>query len=232
MAYELGMRRVLAAGLASVALVSACLNFGQQQSGGGGSSGNPLPLPVPPSPGAPMCLDDASMACSDATEVAAFATCLMTQCQNAYLTCYGPSWQSGVFAGDCKEYGTCTSACASCDADCLAKCADAQKSSTCSLCIAQQVRACALVEVQTGVCHAPCAGVSDAGATADAAVADAATTPDSGGSTGACMNLALCCNMLPPEDAGSCQLALSETSDVDSACANVLATYKASGKCP
>ncbi|MEI8254880.1 MAG: hypothetical protein WCJ30_04330 [Deltaproteobacteria bacterium] len=213
------------------ALASACLTFGQPSSGGGGSSGNPLPLPVPPPPGDVVCLDDATGACSDATEIATYTQCILTQCQSAYATCFGPSFASGVFEGDCKEYGACTAACSSCDATCLSACADKQKTAACGLCLAQQVRTCAIVEVQTGTCQRPCSRLSDAGAV-DAGADAAVGAPDAGRSTGACMSLALCCNMLPPEDAGSCQIALSETNDVDAACVNVIATYKASGKCP
>lgn len=227
-AYELRMRHAVALGIAALALASACLNFGQESAGGGTAAGAPVPVPVPPSPGAPACLDDASAFCSDAAEVAAYTTCVLTQCQAGYATCFGSSYASGVFDGDCKDYGACTSACATCDEACLAKCATSAKSGACDLCVAQQIRACANIEIATRVCPRPCTGATglvDAGADAEA--------PDAGGlSTGACMNLALCCNMLPPEATGACQIAWAETNDVDSACANVLATYKASGKCP
>jgi hypothetical protein len=225
------MRPLVVLGLASLVLAGACLNFGQSSGGGGSAAGSTLPLPVPPAPGTPACLDDAESTCTDPGAVAAYTQCILAQCQGAYATCFGANFASGAFDGDCKDYGACTAACATCDTGCLDACAKSHQTGACAACIAQTIRTCAFTEIGTGTCKTPCAAVvADAGA-GDGGV-DASVASDAGGSHGACSSLTLCCNVLPPEDAGSCQVALAQTNDDDTACANVLATYKANGKCP
>lgn len=213
--------------LCGFGLLSACVQIGSGTGGSGTNGGGaPLPVPLPPPSGGAACLD-LSKTCSDAEQIAAYTQCVFTQCQAAYATCFGPSFANGSFAGDCKDYGLCVSACATCDETCLSACHEKHETATCTVCLAQQIRTCARVEVATGACTAPCTTLSDAGTVIDATSA----APDASTSQRACDSLILCCSALPPEDALNCQNALAATNDVDSACGNVLATYEASGKC-
>jgi hypothetical protein len=209
---------VVAAGIAA-----ACAQLGSSGGGGAGSSGASGPMTPLPAGKNGTCLGDPTTACADSAGITAFGACVSTQCNSAYTACFGPDYRTGSYAGDCQDWANCTGACAGCDSTCLASCRDQHYTQACDTCVTQQLQPCISNAIAAGQCSAPCA--SDAGA-GGAAAADAST------STGGCTSLAFCCNMLPPEDATNCQIALTESGDVDSACDNALATYRASGKCP
>jgi hypothetical protein len=214
-------------GLVLAACLGACIQLGSGGGGGGSTSGggDTSPIPLPPSGGAVACLAEGS-GCTNADATQTYAACVLAQCDTAYAACFGAGARSGAFDGDCKDWGVCASACVGCDATCLAGCEQQHVTPTCGECIAQQLQPCVSVAVHTGQCAAPCSRLGDAGASTSG------TDAGAGAGSGACLALTTCCNALPQEDATRCQTSLTEANDVDAACTNVLATYKASGNCP
>jgi formylglycine-generating enzyme required for sulfatase activity len=65
--------------------------------------------------------------------VDAYEGCVVDACDSELAGCFGPSWRRGRFAGACRAYAECRSAC-DCDPTCMARC-DAKRDPACTACL-------------------------------------------------------------------------------------------------
>jgi hypothetical protein len=201
--------RAVVAGVFALGVAAACT-----EGAGSGSTSGPV-TPVPPGASGSTCVG-AGPACADSAAVTSFGACVFVECQSAYAGCFGASFASGTYVGDCAGFAACVNACSACDATCVASCQSKHESTACATCVSQQIQSCISTAVSNGKCTAPCA--SDAGA--DAAVSD-----------GSCDALATCCGMVPSVDQATCGAAYQSAAGADAQCAEALGVYRGQGKC-
>lgn len=89
-------------------------------------------------------------ACSDGgvygddAECTEYISCVETNCQTQYESCFGPDYLNGNFGGLCADYMSCNAACDCGDTACTTECynANAAAGSPCGDCLINDIAAC------------------------------------------------------------------------------------------
>ena len=80
----------------------------------------------------------------DNSECPEYISCVETSCQTQYETCFGPSYLSGSFAGECADYMACNVACECGDTACTTACYNdhAAMGTPCGDCLLNEIGLC------------------------------------------------------------------------------------------
>lgn len=80
----------------------------------------------------------------DQSECSEYISCVETNCQTQYETCFGADYLNGNFGGVCADYMTCNLACDCGDTDCTTQCYNthAAMGTPCGGCLISDIGAC------------------------------------------------------------------------------------------
>src|SRR5690554_2481497 len=80
----------------------------------------------------------------DQGECTEYVTCVETNCQTQYESCFGADYLNGNFGGACADYMSCNLACECGDTDCTTECynSHAAMGSACGDCLVNDISAC------------------------------------------------------------------------------------------
>lgn len=115
----------------------------------GGASGNNASGGTSGSSGQSTAFKDCSQAQSAGTctqaELKPYADCVQTNCESAYVECFGPGYKNGSLSGPCSEYIRCTQKCDCNDNACIFECAKSmsQECQTCTPKLTSCTQSCA-----------------------------------------------------------------------------------------
>lgn len=116
-------------GAVMLALACSESSDNNSSSGGtssGGASGNNASGGASGSSGQSTAFKDCSQQQSGGTcteaEYKPFSDCLLTNCESAYVECFGPDYRNGNFSGPCGEYIGCIQKCDCNDNACVLEC--------------------------------------------------------------------------------------------------------------
>lgn len=80
----------------------------------------------------------------DQGECTEYVSCVETNCQTQYETCFGPDYLNGNFGGSCADYMSCINACDCGDTACNTECYNmhAAMGSPCGDCLLNEIGTC------------------------------------------------------------------------------------------
>ena len=101
-------------GISATLVLAACKGSDPAGSGGsGGSGGKPsmnAPVVYPPAKDGESC-QDGSSSCNDKPAIDAYGACVLKTCDTQYKQCFGASYATGTFGGDCTPISRAVAAC-------------------------------------------------------------------------------------------------------------------------